>query len=60
MDTIKRFSLGYAPAGWDNLTRHVANQTTLVDQLIQTGMLIKKDTGGCYDRFRNRVMFPIT
>lgn len=59
MDTIKRFSLGYAPAGWDNLTRHVANQTTLVDQLIQTGMLIKKDTGGCYDRFRNRVMFPI-
>ncbi len=50
--TAKTFGIGYAPEGWNNLE---GDQKLLVD----TGMLILKDQGKNYDRFRNRLMFPI-
>jgi DNA primase len=50
--TAKDFAIGYAPPGWSNLD---GDQKLLVD----TGMLVKKDDGNTYDRFRNRLMFPI-
>ena len=50
--TAKTFGIGYAPPGWSNLT---GEEKWLVD----TGMLVKKDDGKQYDRFRNRLMFPI-
>lgn len=59
IDTIKRFALGYSPQGWDNLQKKVINNALLQEQLIKTGMLIKKDNNSCYDHFRNRIMFPI-
>lgn len=53
------FGIGYAPDGWDNLAKAFGNQSQANEMLIQAGMLIKKDSGGSYDRFRDRIMFPI-
>jgi len=53
------FELGYAPPGWDNLVPALAEQGVSREQLLQAGMLIAKDGGGTYDRFRDRIMFPI-
>ena len=50
--TAKTFAIGYAPPGWNNLN---GNEKLLVD----TGMLVKKEDGKQYDRFRHRLMFPI-
>jgi DNA primase len=51
-ETAKRFGIGYAPQGWNNLRGDTAN-------LIASGMLVQNDQGKTYDRFRNRLMFPI-
>ncbi|MGE3920735.1 MAG: DNA primase [Gammaproteobacteria bacterium] len=59
LSTIKEYGLGFAPPGWDNLSRFVADKPALVEALLNTGMLIKKDNHSIYDRFRNRIMFPI-
>ena len=50
----RRFQLGFAPGGWENLSRQFDART-----LRQTGLLVEKDNGRSYDRFRNRIMFPI-
>jgi DNA primase len=62
----KFFSIGYAPPGWDNLQNSLApgekNDSTnnkTIKQLISCGMTIEKEDGRTYDRFRDRVMFPI-
>lgn len=55
----KEFGLGYAQAGWDHVLRHFGKNPQIKQQLFETGMLIKKDDGGYYDRFRERIMFPI-
>lgn len=58
-DVLAQFQIGYAPAGWHTLTQVRAFHTATED-LITTGMLIKKDNGqGTYDRYRHRLMFPI-
>jgi len=51
-----RYNLGYAPPG-NNLQQAIGGSNT--DTLITQGMLIRKDSGDIYDRFRHRVMFPI-
>ncbi|OYV54926.1 MAG: DNA primase [Legionella sp. 21-45-4] len=56
-EVVQAFQLGFAPAGWNNLD--TANLRQWNQELITTGMLIKKDSGGTYDRYRNRLMFPI-
>ncbi|NOY71104.1 MAG: DNA primase [Gammaproteobacteria bacterium] len=54
----KKFNIGYAPEGWNNLLQHVGN--TNANLLIEAGLSIKKEEKNhCYDRFRNRIMFPI-
>lgn len=55
--TAKQFMLGYAPAGWDKLLKHLATFKPAL--LAKAGLLIARDTGEHYDRFRHRVMFPI-
>lgn len=52
----KDFAVGYAPTGWDHLLKQFSTQK---HQLLETGMLIKKEDGSFYDRFRDRIMFPI-
>ena len=52
------FGVGYAPQGWDNLIKQLGSNTEGLEQLRVTGM-ISEPEGKCYDRFRNRIMFPI-
>ncbi len=58
-EVVKKYGIGYAPAGWDGLRQLLARSRELEQQLITLGMLIQKDNGGSYDRFRDRIMFPI-
>ena len=53
------FGLGFAPDGWDNLLRALGQDETSREALARAGLAVKKDSGGYYDRFRDRVMFPI-
>jgi len=56
----KQFGIGYAPPGWDNLTELFHQHENSGEHLLTTGMLIQKeDTDRVYDRFRERIMFPI-
>lgn len=52
-----RFGIGYAPDGWQNLERAVADYQD--KSLLETGLVIVNDEGRRYDRFRDRIMFPI-
>ncbi|MEJ2528956.1 MAG: DNA primase [Gammaproteobacteria bacterium] len=52
------FGVGYAPPGWDNLIQQLGNNKEGLERLRITGMISEPD-GKCYDRFRNRIMFPI-
>ncbi len=56
-EIITQFHLGYAPAAWDTLLKTFKNET---ENLLAAGLLVKKPKGqGYYDRFRDRVLFPI-
>ncbi|HEY5716944.1 MAG TPA: DNA primase, partial [Motiliproteus sp.] len=56
----QQFGIGYAPPGWDNLLRHMGDTPEQRKQLDAAGMVIvKADEQRCYDRFRDRIMFPI-
>lgn len=58
-EIAKKFAVGYVPDGWDNLLKAEGKSKDLQADLATTGMLIQKDNGGYYDRFRDRIMFPI-
>jgi DNA primase len=59
-DIINKFGLGYAPDAWDKLLRAFQGRNIGNEVLLKAGLALSKSTGnGCYDRFRNRVMFPI-
>lgn len=62
-ETAKRFGIGYAPESWDALTRLFPTANGQLQHALDAGLLIERDgdggRGGAYDRFRNRVMFPI-
>ncbi|MCQ4310231.1 DNA primase [Pseudomonas stutzeri] len=54
------FGLGFAPPGWDNLMKHLGGDALQQKAMIDAGLLIENaETGRSYDRFRDRVMFPI-
>ena len=57
-EIIDKFQLGYAPAGWDYVSAS-AKLPASAKVLWQSGLDYSKDNGGYYDRFRNRIMFPI-
>lgn len=57
-ETIKKFELGYAPQGSDNLTKAATSAGYKLDYLVKTG-LSKTNERGSYDFFRGRVIFPI-
>ena len=58
-ESIERFSLGYAPPGWETLVSAGRRKGYRDNQLVAAGLAVARETGGCYDRFRNRLMFPI-
>jgi DNA primase len=55
----KFFGIGYAPPGWDNLQESLGSDKQIIRELVTSGMLIEKEDGRTYDRFRDRIMFPI-
>ena len=57
--TITAFGLGFAPEGWDNLIRALGEQGYDKRDLLDAGLAVNNKDGRIYDRFRNRVMFPI-
>ena len=59
-DTIDRFQLGYAPPAWDWLLRQASAAGIAADHLMRAGLAVERqDRSGHYDRFRDRVLFPI-
>jgi DNA primase len=58
-ETQKTFRLGFAPDRWDALSTHLRQKGATKEQLEQSGLVVKKDEGGSYDRFRGRLMFPV-
>ena len=57
--TAKRFGIGYAPDGWNLLLDKFGKSPDATERLLATGLIIQKDNGQHYDRFRDRLMFPI-
>ncbi len=56
----KDFGVGYAPPGWDNLSSAIGTSNEKQDRLLEAGMLIhNEEKDRLYDRFRDRIMFPI-
>jgi DNA primase len=57
--TAKRFGIGFAPDGWSNVLDKFGKSEEATERLLATGLIIRKDDGKHYDRFRERLMFPI-
>lgn len=57
--TLETFQLGYSLRSWDALRTHLLGQGFSVEDMVTAGLLVEKDEGGTYDRFRDRLMIPI-
>ncbi|MBA3379215.1 MAG: DNA primase, partial [Chloroflexia bacterium] len=58
-EMVERFRLGFAPESWSDLLNFLTSRDVPVDVAQEAGLLQVRDNGGHYDRFRNRLMFPI-
>ncbi|CAK6489275.1 DNA primase [Pantoea sp. Nvir] len=58
-EVIEHFAIGFAPPGWDNVLKRFGGNKDDRESLMEAGMLVSNDKGRTYDRFRERVMFPI-
>ncbi|HPD47882.1 MAG TPA: DNA primase [Anaerohalosphaeraceae bacterium] len=58
-ETMKAWGLGLAPDGWDNLLKAARVRGISDALLLQSGLVVSRDDGSLYDKFRNRLMFPI-
>jgi len=58
-ETAKLFKLGFAPDKWDALIGHLRDKLINFSLLEKAGLILPKEGGGYYDRFRNRIVFPI-
>jgi DNA primase len=58
-DVVARFGLGYAPGTGDALARHLQREGVAMEHALTLGLVGRRDAGGFYDRFRDRLMFPI-
>jgi DNA primase len=57
--TAGRFGVGYAPDAWDTVMKQLGTSDARIAKLLQAGLLSANDSGRRYDRFRDRIMFPI-
>jgi DNA primase len=57
--TAGRFGIGYAPNAWDTVLRALGTSDARIAALVQAGLVVTNDSGRRYDRFRDRIMFPI-
>ena len=58
-ETIKEFRLGFSPDAWEAVKDYLLGKGYTERELVEAGLTIEKEEGGSYDRFRNRLMFPI-
>ena len=58
-EIAKEYVIGFAPDGWNTLENGLKADVRLKQQLVEVGMLVNKDNDKIYDRFRERIMFPI-
>ena len=59
-EVAARYGLGFAPPGFDNLSTGLALDETGLAQALEAGLMVRReDTGRSYDKFRDRIMFPI-
>src|SRR5688500_2319817 len=58
-ETRKTFRLGYAPDSWDALSSHLRQKGASQLQIERSGLVVKKEDGGSYDRFRGRLIVPV-
>ena len=58
--TMAKFRLGFAPSAWDSLSGYLRNSGFTEKEIVDAGMVIKRESEGIYDRFRSRIMFPIS
>ncbi len=58
-ETIAEWQVGFVPEQWDLLTQYLLKKGNSIDDLLASGLTIKKEGGGVYDRFRGRIMFPL-
>ncbi|MEP6569016.1 MAG: DNA primase [Acidobacteriota bacterium] len=58
-ETCKTFRIGYAPDSWDALSIYLRQKGATQDQIERSGLVVKKEDGGSYDRFRGRLIFPV-
>jgi DNA primase len=58
-ETCKTFRLGYAPDSWDALSIYLRQKGASQDQIERSGLVVKKEESGSYDRFRGRLIFPV-
>ena len=59
-DSLDAFQIGYAPQGWENIIRHLNRQQISAEWMWKSGLVLPRKNGnGYYDRFRERIVFPI-
>jgi DNA primase len=58
-ETAETFRLGFAPDSWEALSTHLRQKGAAQEQLERSGLVVKKEEGGSYDRFRGRLIFPV-
>ncbi len=58
-EIAQQYAIGFVPEGWDFILQRLGKRAEDQAKLDTAGMLVKKDNGGYYDRFRNRIMFAI-
>ncbi|HEX8096781.1 MAG TPA: DNA primase, partial [Pyrinomonadaceae bacterium] len=58
-ETRKSFRLGLAPDSWDGLSNYLKKRGASAAQIERSGLVVKKESGGFYDRFRGRLIFPV-
>lgn len=59
-ETMKTFRIGYAPAGWTYIYENLRKKNFSDVDIVRSGLCVKHERGSYYDRFRERIMFPIT
>lgn len=57
--TVAAFGLGYAPKSWDGALKHLESKGFRRDMIVEAGLCIQNSRGNIYDRFRDRIMYPI-
>ena len=59
-ETARTWQMGFAPDSWDDLLKKAAQENIPEHLLVESGLAVRREnTSGCYDKFRNRLMFPI-